>query len=214
MALLADSTGAGRATLTGTIARPEFRIINTGLAREGAKQEDPTDVLKSVLQDLAGVDALCLKYDFLLAHDEESNTVTDVICGYVVTTKAGRELLVEYGDVLMIDASHKRHCRGWRLFMVVVILFIIIVYYLLFFFLLYIFFQVSSCVYTDQVVDQDRRVFPVAYAFAETESHAVAQWIIERLADHCPGWVQWVHTLKRCCLATQPLGASGSTVTR
>ena len=142
VALLADSTGAGRATLTGTIARPEFRIINTGLAREEAKQEDRTDVLKGVLQDLAKVDALCLKYDFLLAHGEESNS--DVICGYIVTTKADRELLVEYGDVLMIDASHKRHCRGWRLFMVVVILFIIIVYYYYYYYLLYIFFFSST----------------------------------------------------------------------
>ena len=54
----------------------------------------------------------------------------------------------------------------------------------------------SSCVYYNQVADQERNVFPVAYAAAHTESHEVAQWVthcpawsvIERMADHCPAW--------------------------
>ena len=46
----------------------------------------------------------------------------------------------------------------------------------------------SSCVYYNQVADQERNVFPVAYAAAHTESHEVAQWVIERMAHHCPGW--------------------------
>ncbi len=81
-ALLADSTGAGRATLTGMNAVREFHIITKGLVREKAGPENPNDVLKAVLQELAVVDGLGFNCDLMVADE--------VFSGDVVTTKASR----------------------------------------------------------------------------------------------------------------------------
>jgi hypothetical protein len=91
--LLARPTGTGPLTPNGITMVPEFRMISTGLARERVSAEDPADVLQDVLKELkANVDCLGINYDVMLARG--------VLCGYIVTTKASRELLVTYGDVL------------------------------------------------------------------------------------------------------------------